>query len=439
MHIGDSWHERTQWNVGQGGFHSGQVRTAGRGDWPFTYIYDCGSSSSSVHVDQAIDDFVEDLGSPPLVDALILSHVDKDHVNGVQTLFNRADVRTVFMPLLTPLERLSALSRPGLILSSFDAAFAADPLNGIRNLSERTRVVFVTRDEDAADDSDPQDPAYLADLGYAFPDTEVPTAPNSNSPRGRILGPSNGWKASDGASSAEMLDTAFVAVGDGGNEPVWSLRFYIEPRTVSKLDAFSKALSQLFGVLEHEILDWLTPAVIQHLLTTPDELVKLRQAYQDADVDANQGSLVLLSGPDLASVADHLRVGERMFLGAELTSRMGRAAWLLTGDSKFQAAGHVSDMKEHFGRHLRDLSVLSLPHHGAEPDFHVDLLSISEQGPIMAFAASGNSHPNLRHPSSKVIKQVTSHGIIPWVVTEDERSKISAATFAPRPGRRPGR
>lgn len=63
-------------------------------------MYDCGSDN--------IEFLTRDIASTPLgeIDALTLSHFDRDHINGLDHLFRQNNVDIVFIPYLTPLERL---------------------------------------------------------------------------------------------------------------------------------------------------------------------------------------------------------------------------------------------------------------------------------------------------------------------------------------------
>ena len=77
---------RTQYPVGQGCFHAGRIEwgypDSGSSD-DFHYVYDCGSSSGSAVLQDAV---VEWPSQVPRLDALFVSHLDTDHVNGIDRL-----------------------------------------------------------------------------------------------------------------------------------------------------------------------------------------------------------------------------------------------------------------------------------------------------------------------------------------------------------------
>jgi phosphoribosyl 1,2-cyclic phosphodiesterase len=80
-----------QWPVGQGGFATGEVTFYGELTSTLSYIYDCGSDSLAP-LREAIYDFLVDWEE---IDIAFLSHLDSDHVNGIDTLLGKCAVRNV--------------------------------------------------------------------------------------------------------------------------------------------------------------------------------------------------------------------------------------------------------------------------------------------------------------------------------------------------------
>lgn len=83
-------HERWVCPVGQGGF---AVESIGG----YTVVYDCGSVSSQPSLDFFVNLI---LNRYPHVDALFLSHFDKDHVNGLNFLLQRKSVLIAYTPVI---------------------------------------------------------------------------------------------------------------------------------------------------------------------------------------------------------------------------------------------------------------------------------------------------------------------------------------------------
>lgn len=106
-------------------------------------IYDCGSLNKNT-IYQAI------LRMPiipsNIIDNIFISHYDRDHVNGLLTLFSKYQVRHLILPMIPDLSRVlncSSATDPFL----FD--FIADPVGYIENISPDTKVLQIAQSEDS--------------------------------------------------------------------------------------------------------------------------------------------------------------------------------------------------------------------------------------------------------------------------------------------------
>ena len=69
-------------NAGQGLFYIGEIdRSKGE---KFKFIYDCGGNNISGAINQHIT-------KGEVIDMLVISHFDDDHINGLPDLFNKVD------------------------------------------------------------------------------------------------------------------------------------------------------------------------------------------------------------------------------------------------------------------------------------------------------------------------------------------------------------
>ncbi|MHC4454522.1 MAG: MBL fold metallo-hydrolase, partial [Planctomycetota bacterium] len=92
---------RQQWPIGQGCFANGSISTDNR---TFTYVYDCGSNNLNP-LRQSIRQLDPNNN---LIDALFISHLDSDHVNGIDFLCSSCgySVDTVYLPYLSIIDCL---------------------------------------------------------------------------------------------------------------------------------------------------------------------------------------------------------------------------------------------------------------------------------------------------------------------------------------------
>lgn len=78
-------------SVGQGLFYSGHLY----GD-SYNFVYDCGSSSNSKHINFAIDN----LTASKVIDFVVISHLHADHFSGLKRLFGKYIIRKIYLPYL---------------------------------------------------------------------------------------------------------------------------------------------------------------------------------------------------------------------------------------------------------------------------------------------------------------------------------------------------
>ncbi|WP_314362183.1 hypothetical protein [Rothia mucilaginosa] len=100
--------ERYHYPVGQGIFSAQIVRTSEK---QYVCVYDCGSSAGGKNIEKYTRELYEKTSG--IIDLLVISHLDDDHVNGVRKLYKeRFRIEKVVLPYMTRWERiLYVLSR----------------------------------------------------------------------------------------------------------------------------------------------------------------------------------------------------------------------------------------------------------------------------------------------------------------------------------------
>lgn len=92
--------------VGQGLFASGYLMKAGENEPDFTWVYDCGTSSSQTLVTNGIEKLEKEIGVHGKIDLLVLSHFDHDHISGVCRLLEKFRIGTLMLPYMPQAKRL---------------------------------------------------------------------------------------------------------------------------------------------------------------------------------------------------------------------------------------------------------------------------------------------------------------------------------------------
>lgn len=141
-----SYHSATFYPVGQGLFSSGEFLLNHDRQRSFRWIYDCGTSSSKPLLQTALDVFIARAHeAKPTVDVVAVSHFDKDHIAGLVSLLQRANVGTLLLPYIPLSERMALALASDVRQRSRLMHFLINPievLNGLPNVSIE-RIVFV--------------------------------------------------------------------------------------------------------------------------------------------------------------------------------------------------------------------------------------------------------------------------------------------------------
>lgn len=82
--------------VGNGTLFTGKIYDKNSDDI-FNWMYDCGSTSKKT-VLSTIADLPNWFGPRNVIDMLVISHFDNDHVNGLETLLQNYYVRRLVLP-----------------------------------------------------------------------------------------------------------------------------------------------------------------------------------------------------------------------------------------------------------------------------------------------------------------------------------------------------
>jgi hypothetical protein len=90
--------------IGQGAFYTEQFDD-------FTIVYDCGSGTNVSVIESEIRSVFNENQK---IDAVFISHLHDDHVNGLEYLINYCNVKKLFLPLLHDEEKIDLLIQNGI-------------------------------------------------------------------------------------------------------------------------------------------------------------------------------------------------------------------------------------------------------------------------------------------------------------------------------------
>lgn len=378
--------EHYQHPVGQGGFQTGWIYDRDSRflldpvvrEPLFSWVYDCGSVQiSTLHSE------INRVRSARF-NALFLSHLDSDHVIGVDNLLGLAEAAEVVLPYLSDDDwalHLAAGITDGSLTGSF-IDLAEDPAGwfGRRGVD---RVTYVRTGLDT--DEDP--------LG---PDPVEPGAPETGE-LSRELRIKLRWTRHEQASSAISggAGRAQVAVAPAGAVAMlagtggalnWILSPFAFPPSSAKMKAFSAELAKRFG-------KGLSARQYADAARTGKGRAKLRACYDAVWKTHNLHSMALYSGPAAPPVDKvHYTAWHGSFV-----HRIIHPGWVSTGDFDTSVKVRRDRLVRFYARYAWMVGQLGLPHHGSDLSFDAAILAAFPNlaSAIAAVGPNGHGHPGL--------------------------------------------
>jgi hypothetical protein len=388
--------------VGQGGLSTGEVTQFGHS---LRWAYDCGSTQ-----DEPLVREIKRAARGGGRDLLFLSHLDSDHVSGVDRLLAQCPAREVVLPYMEHDDLLATATR--------DAARGR--LSGLyREASSDLAGWFAARGVETL--------------------TFVRGAPDGDEGGGGGDGPIVPEPSEGGRERGEGEITAKWTVTPSPLDPraeatlapsIPPIRVQQVPREAAlKLESGGAALNWVLIPHVHRPESWrfarfrnlleiefglpLDVARIANAARSEVGRNRLRSCYDGLWADHNLVSMTLYSGP----LSDSLE-SPRALLGYRY---FGRPGLMLTGDAHLDQRGRRKAFFRHYRRFSPLVGGLMLPHHGSIHNFHEDLLDGFPRLEI-AFACAGPN--NYGHPHSGVRHAVKDAGLTYRRVSHKRRRAV---------------
>ncbi|MDB4516715.1 hypothetical protein N9089_03870 [Crocinitomicaceae bacterium] len=383
---------RHQHAVGQGFFHSAVIE--GQHHKPcMHYVYDCGSTDREA-LTREIDGYVEMLNGAS-VELLFVSHMDHDHVCGLDQLLLNATVNCSILPYLTPIERLTLIAE-ALDKGNFDGNsfhFLCDPTDWLRERGIR-RIIYVMPNDNRRE----VELAEEADLPQAVHDLTLDFQALRDHP--------DVVRTDEGGVEVFRIPCSIpLNLLSGQGVLNWTFLMFTF-REGERGSLFRQRVRETFGedLAPDEPFE-INRRALLGILQNPRRRRELADCYNVVRRNRNLTSLSLYSGP-------HSRRGSQSYMqttpgryeyrpGPVLTTGPV-CGWLGTGDSNLSATNRRTAFFTHFATVLNSVSTFALPHHGARANFHPDLVRSNRQ---FFVAAVGENNP-YGHPHPEVCQAV---------------------------------
>jgi hypothetical protein len=372
--------ELTQHPVGQGGMMSGRLEFSDQPHRAFHWIYDCGSNQTT-ELNREIDKVV----ARGHVDFLFLSHLDSDHISGIDRLLSsKARVLEVVLPYLNDLDRLVAVSHDaatGTLAGTF-LTFLSNVEGWFRDRGVE-RITYVTPRED--DDE--------GDEGPDLPQLGEDRASGTMEPRWSRKPMQEG----DGISQRLEPGTSLL-LRTGTGLVDWILAPYAHRPSDKDLATFRAEIRSKFNA------DASTPGFLSTILRNPQMRDVLRRCYDLIWSDHNLVSMALYSGP---LNLKRWKSSESNLFPYLWMAPSGAAGWLGTGDMHLNVPRRWKAFHSHYSRLLDNVNVFCLPHHGSDRNFHMSLPGAVGNARHFVAAAGRNGYG---HPGKLVQRQIHASG-----------------------------
>lgn len=423
--------KRRQHPVGQGFFHSADIYVNGRPS--VSYVYDCGSMERYASQRKLqICQYLLSRSSPSKLDILFISHVHSDHISGVEQLLSREEglqVDTIVLPLLNQIDRLIAFARSASedwpsARSSFYKSFVTDPVDALSRFRPR-QIIFVeagNRDIGAPDGGDrPLEPPDGGPFSGRDDTEDAPTWKLVG--RGTVSHMDGGPVRLDSSATQQITQSLIpdnLAMLIRSPHGDWLLAPFVDPTVASHRRLFRNELAKQCGIPQRQIETWLQAnANVKRLLSGNASCLKA--AYKVVSKDLNITSMCLYSGPTsrrpIPSRGIYIGTFGSIYAHGNASTRLG---WLGTGDAALKHSRRQSDFLRHYGELLREVTTLTLPHHGSDHNFGARLLASTD--PRVCLAAADRFR-NWNHPGSRAVQAVCSHPAVIHVVTSSPSTR----------------
>lgn len=393
--------EWVQHAIGHGGFHVGEAQLAG--EPPLRWVYDCGSRRTA-RFDTYLKDWL--CGLSGQVDWLFISHFDKDHVSGLETLMARIPVADVMVPYLNERELAYAyLHEVGRgNLDRWFVDLVADPAAFFLSRGAE-RVTFVGgRRSDGDRLTEPGERPQPRKDDRAWRVGVYPTPRALESP-----GPS-----SSQARAAPVVGRIEGACEIEARHGDLALRFwpYRAPIPAYLHRGLIKALQDLVGakapLTMRPGLGDLAYALALHARSNAGRKA-IRAVFESYAGSSNRSSLSVLS---LAEAVSGPKQGWNWSSPRGGWAR-GPAGWMATGDAELVKPPDLDDWRANYGARLDQVRVLALPHHGSDRNPDGALQALCPAAVLTAHARAGSrKHPGegVRLAAGGRLQRVTEDG-----------------------------
>ncbi|MGI9650902.1 hypothetical protein [Chryseobacterium sp. RLHN22] len=395
--------------VGQGGFYSGHF---GRERDAFNFVFDCGSLSIKTEFKNFVDNVKRGWIQNEKLNILFISHLDDDHVNGIKFLLKNSQCDNIYLPYLTPFERLVVITKhsESAVTDYNDfITFMVNPSNYLLGIdgAEIGSINYINGNSDEIFEERPADnpiipdgfSSKLSDNLEVIPDHDLTDQMQTLKVKGKVV-----FKK----ANQKLIYGNF-----------WEFFLYHIKQGNSKSAEFISKINEIYNLNVN--ID-LTQSDLETILQDKIRLKLLRNDFKTIFKNINKTGLIVQHKPinysrlsirkqNTFSPYYHKYRHYRRSLSNEtyFIDRHNNQIFycggvsLLTGDIRFDDIDKASYIRGH----LQHLSVLQVPHHGSSNGWNSTKLESfnNDNTDVIINFGFGNTYG---HPRPNVLQDLYS-------------------------------
>lgn len=340
--------------VGQGAFYVEKFKNGKN------IVYDCGSIGNREKIDTLIEKCFE---KNEVIEAIFISHLDEDHMNGVGKLLEKCKVKRICFPLIT--EEMKQTLKIKIMIeeimensySEFVKEFIENPEVSIKKIKEDMEIELI--------EILPNDEQDIVEENNKKIDGED----TKNKKIKRIK------KKSGEDIAKEIKELKY-------NENKWELIPY-NFKQETRIIEFEKNLEKEFGkkISLKEVEEiW---------KKNEDNRKKIKKVYKDLKGGLNTNSMTLFSG---------IRQNKK-----DCCNRLSciKVGCLYTGDYNANGNEKWESLEQAYKKYCKWIGMIQVPHHGSYCNYNDDL--ISKKANYFLLVGEKNGY---KHPSSEVVEKI---------------------------------
>lgn len=380
---------RTIHPVGQGGFYTESFKDNDGND--YMVAYDCGGNNKRFMEDY-LKKFIHETPKRKKmkIDAIFISHLHADHINGLKYLLDNTDVKYLLLPQINNEMLIEVLSN--------NDQYA----NNLFDNQELTDFIL-----------------YICGDNKFYRETRiVKVSPATNDDRINIEEDNNVFDLSndkDDKDDNQLSVQSGTKITFGSTIPQWLYIPYNPPVCTNNYKKFYSSLKELSG--EETIKPILIPDLIKK-----HGIEKIKIIYEENfGSDHNSYSMALFSGllnpnPYYDYCDDCFVKMKRLCRYCRMECRKVRYCnspnCLYMGD--FDTQNQFHNLKSFYGPFWKTITSIQVPHHGSRNNYHSHLYDYACKGFVSAGTNNKYNHPNI-----DTLINICSEGCRPIVVTDN--------------------